>query len=76
MIYRAQTPHPPTNVLFFCEVAPSEGCGGETPILPSSEICKIMFEKHEAFMNKIESTGVRYIRIMPEFDDPSSAIGR
>jgi hypothetical protein len=35
-----------------------------------------MFERHEYFMKKLELQGVRYVRVMPEYDDPSSAIGR
>ena len=74
--FRAQTPHPPTHLFFFCEIPPAVGCGGETPILPSAEVCRIMCEKHESFMRKIEEKGVRYVRIMPAEDDPTSAIGR
>ena len=35
-----------------------------------------MFERHEPFMRAIEEKGVRYIRVMPKEDDPTSAIGR
>jgi hypothetical protein len=35
-----------------------------------------MFERHEPFMRSIEEKGVRYIRVMPKEDDPTSAIGR
>jgi len=70
----AQTPHPPTHVFFFCETPPSTG--GATPILPSSEICRRMTEKYPDFMHKLEHLGVRYKRVMPCEDDPTSAIGR
>ena len=70
----AQTPAPPTHLFFYCEQAASTG--GETPILPSTEIYKDMFLKHPAFMEKLETLGLKYIRVMPEEDDPTSAIGR
>lgn len=35
-----------------------------------------MSERYPEFMQKVEELGVRYIRIMPCEDDPSSAIGR
>jgi hypothetical protein len=31
---------------------------------------------HPEFMKKLEDLGVQYIRIIPENDDPTSAIGR
>lgn len=70
----AQTPSPPTHLFFFCEVAATTG--GETPILPSTEIYKQMYIKYPEFMEKLENVGVKYIRVMPEEDDPTSAIGR
>lgn len=69
----AQTPQPPTHLYFFCEIPPS--VGGETPILVSSELCDIMYQTHPDFMSKVEKYGVKYIRYMPEYDDPTSAIG-
>lgn len=70
----AQTPSPPTHLFFFCETAPR--VGGETPILVSSEVCSSMRQHHPAFMRELEQCGVKYVRYMPEFDDPTSAIGR
>lgn len=70
----AQTPEPPTHLFFFCETPPVEG--GETPILISNEICKRMDERHPEFMRKLESSGVRYRRVLSKEDDPTSAIGR
>lgn len=70
----AQTPSPPTHLFFFCESAPS--AGGETPILISSEVCDRLDKIHGPYMQRIQNAGVRYIRTIPEFDDPSSAIGR
>lgn len=70
----AQTPHPPTHLYFFCENPPSSG--GETPILVSNEIYRLIAEKYPEEMKMIESIGVKYVRIMPRDDDPTSAIGR
>lgn len=70
----AQTPHPPTHLFFFCETPPITG--GETPLLVSNEIYRRVSELHPQEMEKIERLGVQYVRIMPEEDDPTSAIGR
>ena len=32
--------------------------------------------KYPAFVTKIEELGVKYIKVAPEIDDPSSALGR
>jgi alpha-ketoglutarate-dependent taurine dioxygenase len=70
----AQTPEPPTHIMFFCESPPN--IGGQTPILLSNEIYSRLKEIHPVTMEKIERLGVQYIRVMPKEDDPSSAIGR
>ena len=70
----SQVPEPPTHLFFYCDI-PSE-IGGETPILPSNEIYQRMVERFPEFMQKVEELGVRYIRVMPCEDDPTSAIGR
>lgn len=70
----AQTPHPPSHIFFFCEVPPSEG--GETPLLVSNEIYERARALHPDVMEDIERVGVKYIRVVPKEDDPSSAIGR
>ena len=70
----AQTPNPPTHVFFFCERPPTTG--GATPILVSSEVYNRMNVKHPEFMEALEHLGVRYIRVMPCENDPTSAIGR
>lgn len=70
----AQTPRPPTHLLFYCEKEPTEG--GETPILISSLICHEMRRKFPEFMEKVETLGLKYVRYLPEDDDATSAIGR
>lgn len=70
----AQTPNPPTHLIFYCEKPAM--IGGETPILVSNEIYQYIYEKYPLFTQKIESLGVKYIRYLPTEDDPTSAIGR
>lgn len=70
----AQVPSPPTHLFFFCETPAGEG--GETPILESAEVVRRMESLHPQFMRELESSGVMYLRNMPEEDDPTSAIGR
>lgn len=70
----AQTPHPPTHLFFFCDI-PAQ-TGGETPILVSHEVYDRLREIHPHVLDDIEQTGVQYIRVLPEDDDPTSAIGR
>ena len=70
----AQVPRYPTHLLFYGDT-PAES-GGETPILPSSEVCRRLEEIHPAKLAMIEELGVQYIRVMPEEDDATSAIGR
>mmetsp|Transcript_25775 Transcript_25775/g.57055 ORF Transcript_25775/g.57055 Transcript_25775/m.57055 type:complete len:296 (-) Transcript_25775:2281-3168(-) len=48
----------------------------EKPILVSSEVYDRMNTLHPQFMSAIEARGLKYVRVMPEHDDPSSAIGR
>ena len=70
----AQVPKPPSTLFFMCEVPPASG--GETPILLSNELFKRAHAAAPAFIDKLETVGVRYARSMLESDDPTSAIGR
>lgn len=70
----AQVPTPPGYIFFYCDT-PSP-VGGSTSILHSSEICDTFFNIDPQFATKVESQGVRYIRVMPAETDRSSAIGR
>ena len=58
-----------TKRLIFCQTF-------QTPILVSSEVYNRVLQKHPEFIAKVEALGVKYIRVMPEDDDPTSAIGR
>lgn len=70
----AQVPKPPGYIFFFCDQASETG--GATSILHSSEICQNFFEIDSDYATALEKEGVRYIRVMPEQTDTSSAIGR
>lgn len=70
----AQVPTPPGYIFFYCEKSATKG--GATSLLHSGEICKTFFELDPKFAEKVEDQGVRYIRVMPEVTDKSSAIGR
>lgn len=70
----AQVPNPPDYVLFYCEVPAT--AGGATPIVLSNEIYRFTREHYPAFLERMERLGVRYVRVLPEEDDASSAIGR
>jgi len=69
----AQSPKFPYHLFFHCETPAEQG--GETPILWSFELHERLKEKIPHFVEKLDQ-GVHYIRVMPEEDDPSSAIGR
>lgn len=70
----AQTPNPPTHINFYCSVPSKEG--GSTPIIRSDLVYNFLNEKYPDFTKKIEDLGCKYVRTVPEIDDPSSAQGR
>lgn len=70
----AQVSNPPRYVMFYCEIAPTEG--GETPLILSNEVYKFLAATYPQVCAKMEECGVRYVRTMPEEDDETSAIGR
>ena len=70
----AQVPNPPGYVFFYC-VVPADH-GGETAIVHSNRVYKRFQAINPEFAQKVEDQGVRYIRVMPDEDDPTSAIGR
>jgi len=70
----AQAPNPPNYILFFCEIESPEG--GATPIIPSAEVANFFTAKYPEFSRRVAEKGVRYIRVMPEVTDPTSAQGR
>lgn len=70
----AQSRTHPGVLFFFCLKAPQEG--GETPIVLSSLVYERIKDEFPEFVAELEEKGVRYVRFLPEEDDPSSAIGR
>ena len=61
-------------MLFFCEVPAAEG--GATPIIPSHAVASHLHSSHPQVAAKLARLGVRYARVLPEQDDPSSPIGK
>lgn len=70
----AQVPNPPDYVFFYCETAAEEG--GATAIVHSNRVFQRFVDAAPEFARLVEKEGVRYIRVMPPEDDPSSPIGR
>ena len=70
----AQTPNPPSYVFFYCETPATTG--GQTPIIDSTAVYRFAKENHPEFIDTLLKHGARYIRTLPNQDDPSSPIGR
>jgi alpha-ketoglutarate-dependent taurine dioxygenase len=70
----AQVPKFPEHLMFFCEL-PSKS-GGETPIAYSPMVYNRIKQALPNFVRKLEEKQVRYTRVLPDGDDPQSAIGR
>lgn len=58
----AQTPDPPTHVIFYSAVVALTG--GQTPILSSTELYTRLSAELPAFVSSLETLGVKYIRTM------------
>ncbi|KAI9162309.1 hypothetical protein LWI28_026006 [Acer negundo] len=70
----AQAPESPSELFFFCEVAPTSG--GETPIVLSHIVYERIRHKYPKFVEKLEKHGLIYSLLLQEDDDLSSPIGR
>lgn len=70
----AQSKTHPGTLFFYCQKPPPEG--GETPIVLSNLVYERIKAEFPEFVRELEEKGVRYVRVLPEEDDPSSAIGR
>ena len=70
----AQTPNPPDHISFFCLINDAEG--GATPLIRSDMVYDHLLQTYPEFTKKLEDLGVKYIRVAPEEDDASSALGR
>ena len=70
----AQVPKFPSHLFFYCEVKPSQG--GETPLCLSNAVYERVNKERPEFIEKLRRLGVKYTRVLPDQDDPSSPIGR
>lgn len=71
----AQTPDPCSHISFYClENTTIEG--GSTPLLRSDLVYDWLKRTYPSLLEEFESFGVKYVRVVPEIDDPESAIGR
>ena len=70
----AQTPDPPSHICFYCSINNAEG--GSTPLIRSDLVYNFLSEKYASFIEDCEKKGVKYVRTVPEVDDPTSAQGR
>lgn len=70
----AQCSEPPEYIFFYCET-PAES-GGQTPIIDSTEVYRFANDTYPDFIAKLKQHGARYIRTLPNEDDPSSPLGR
>ena len=70
----AQCMEPPAYVFFFCERPAASG--GATPIIPSYAVADHLQAHHPAVADRMRRLGVRYVRTLPEHDDPSSPLGK
>uniref|UniRef100_A0A7S3JZW5 NADP-dependent oxidoreductase domain-containing protein n=1 Tax=Aureoumbra lagunensis TaxID=44058 RepID=A0A7S3JZW5_9STRA len=72
----AQTPEPPSHICFYCQENDPVPGGGGTPICRSDEMLDFLVLKYPGFVQRLETAGVKYVKITPAVDDPTSALGR
>lgn len=70
----AQTPNPPDHIAFYC--LKNEAEGGSTPLIRSDLVFEWLQKNYPQFAKDAEEKGVKYVKVAPEEDDPSSALGR
>lgn len=70
----AQTPSPPEHICFLC-LENTTAHGGATPIARSDLAMRYLEREHPEFVARLQD-GVRYVKVAPAVDDPSSALGR
>lgn len=58
----AYSPVYPAKLLFFCQQEPGKDCGGETPLVRSSDILSRLDPK---IVQSFDKKGVRYVRYAP-----------
>jgi hypothetical protein len=70
----AQVPVYPSFIFFYAQLPAVEG--GATPILRSDILHDRVREQYPEFADRLLAKGVRYTRVLPPVDDPTSPIGR
>ena len=69
----AHLPMHPSNIFFYCDLEPKEG--GETQFCLSNEVYNQVKHKMPQLVEKLENKRLKYVRILPEEDDPNSLYG-
>lgn len=70
----AQVPVYPSYIFFYAEMPAQEG--GATPLLRSDVLCDRVRDLFPQFAERLLAKGIRYTRVLPPADDPTSPIGR
>ena len=70
----AQCDRPPAYIAFYCEVPATSG--GATPVIESYRVAHYLRTKYPEPAEKLATVGVRYLRVMPESTDSTSALGK
>jgi hypothetical protein len=63
----------PSHIFFYCDVPPQEG--GETPIILSNVVYEKINKEFPEFVKELKEKGIRYTRILPLENDPTSGVG-
>jgi hypothetical protein len=71
---RAQCDEFPSYVFFYCQKPAVER--GATPIIPSNACVEHLETNYPGVADRLRANGVRYVRTLPEIDDPNSPIGK
>jgi len=70
----AQCDEFPSYVFFYCQKPAVER--GATPIIPSNACVEHLETNYPGVADRLRANGVRYVRTLPEIDDPNSPIGK
>jgi alpha-ketoglutarate-dependent taurine dioxygenase len=69
----AHVPVYPNFLFFFCDQEPREG--GETQFCLSNQVYEHVKREKPDFVEQLECKNLKYVRILPEEDDPGSLYG-
>ena len=70
----AAVPIYPNIIFFHCDISPPER--GQTPLVLSNLVYRKMLELNKPFVDQLIEKGIKYTRVLPNGDDPTSPIGR